>query len=272
MKKLPFPSVTWSNNNNPSADAACLGALRKYIVGQAQVARDWYQKRGPIRWVTSRIMVFSTIAATAAAGIIPLFPNPPLKPYWTSIFVAVAAALVLIDSSLTLSSSWTRCMLSQQRIDRVIEEYQFDWEVIRAGWGQTGPNSQQIADALERLKQAALQLLQIVEDETSAGAVELRADLRNAAEVKPQISISAGANVILTNSDQVQDNWSLEVDGRSFGKYAGGRAALVGLRPGAHQFRVEGTIGGQLQRDEVCAQMSATGVADIELTLAPKPA
>jgi hypothetical protein len=81
MKKLPFPSVVWSNSNiNPSADAACLVALRKYIVGQAQVARDWYQKRGPIRWVISRIIIFLIISATAAAGIMPLFHNAPLKP------------------------------------------------------------------------------------------------------------------------------------------------------------------------------------------------
>ena len=272
MKKLPFPSVSWSNNNiNPGADAACLVALRRYIVGEAQIAEEWYQRRGPARWVTSRVIIFLIISSTAAAGILPLFHNGPLKPYWISVFVAVAGALVLIDSSLTLSSSWTRYTLSAQKIERIIERFQFDWEILRASWGQRGPDSRQIGDALRLLQETALTVLQIIEHEVATGAVELRADIRNAVEVKPDIQAIGGANVILTNSDELQEDWSLEVDGRPLGRFKGERAAVAGLSPGAHQFRVEALVGGQLQCDVICAQISTDAIASVELTLRTSP-
>jgi hypothetical protein len=220
--------------------------------------------------VTSRIVVILTVAATAAAGIIPLLPNPPpLQPYWTSIFVAVASTLVLIDSSFTLSSSWIRYMISEEKIERVLEEFQFDWEVTRASWDQTGPNSHQVTDALARLKQAALQVSQIVQDETSIWAAELRAGLKNAAETKLQIPATAGVNVILTNGDKVKGEWSLEVDDGEAQNYSGVRAALAGLKPGVHKFRVEGKIGDQIQKDEVSAQISPSSVCEVKLILAP---
>jgi SMODS and SLOG-associating 2TM effector domain 2 len=272
MKRLPFPSITWSNNNiNPGADAACLGALRKYIVGQAQIVEEWYQKRGPIRWVTGRVIIFLIIACAAAAGILPLFRNAPFKPYWISAFVAIAGALVLIDSSFTLSSSWTRYTLSAQKIGRLIENFQFDWEILRASWNQRGPDSRQIADALELLKQTALNVLQVLEHEVATGAIELRADVRSALEVRPDVKVMAGANVIITNSDELQDEWVLEVDGRAFGRFTGGRAAIAGLSEGMHQFRVEAIIGGRPQSDAISAQISTAAIANIELTLTPRP-
>jgi SMODS and SLOG-associating 2TM effector domain 2 len=181
--------------------------------------------------------------------------------------VATAGALVLIDSSLTLSSSWTRYVLSAQKIDRLIEEFQFDWEMLRAAWGQRGPDSRQIADALELLKQTASDILQVLEHEVAVGAVELRADIRSALEVKPDAPGTAGANVILTNREDVQDDWLLEVDGRPYGRHTGGRAAVAGLQPGAHEFRVEGAISGQLRRDMVCARVSLGEIVNVELTL-----
>ena len=69
-------------------------------------------------------------------------------------------------------------MISEEKIERVLEEFQFDWEVTRASWDQTGPNSHQVTDALARLKQAALQVSQIVQDETSIWAAELRAGVK----------------------------------------------------------------------------------------------
>jgi len=272
-KKIPFPSVTWSNNNiNPGADAACLVALRKYIVGQAQLAEEWYQKRGPVRWVTSRVIIFMIIACTAAAGILPLFGDAHFKPYWITAFVAIAGALVLIDSSLTLSSSWTRYTLSAQKIELLIQTFQFDWESLRASWGQRGPDLRQIADALELLKQTALNVLQVLEHEVATGAVELRADIRSAVEIRPDIKGIAGANVIIANSDELEDEWSLEIDGRPFGRFSGRKAAVAGLSYGIHRFRVEAIVGGVLQADAISAQISTDAIANIELTLTPRSA
>jgi hypothetical protein len=273
IKPIEFPVVTWDGG----ASASSLESLRGHVTAQAKAAINWYlNKRGPKRFY-GRLVRLSAMVVIAVAGAIPILVQifakdgkPAIDPSWTSIALAFAAFLISLDYFFGFTTGWCRYLESQQKITRTTEDFEWDWEILRAGWGGQNPSAEQVRAALARLKAATSTILQIVEDETAAWVAEFKSSIKmidEAARAKVEAAPLPAANVSLENGTDVEGDWSLAVDDGSPVKQRGTRAALTGLRPGPHKFTVEGKIAGAVKRDEVSVDVPVRGVAEVKLKL-----
>jgi conflict system pore-forming effector with SLATT domain len=268
-----FPCVTWDGTK----DSESLNLLRDFVVRQAEEASTWYLSRRHKHRYFGRAIRLLALAATSIAGIIPIISQiftqdgkATVPPAWASVALAVAAAGVAIDYFFGFSSGWMRYMAAQQKIVRLLREFEFDWETLRAGLGEQKPAVAQVAAALTRLKLTALQVQQTVEEETNSWIAEFRNSLRlidEAAKAKLEAPTKSAINVVVTNASQVTEEWTLTVDDGTRTCHRGTRAALVGLTPGAHKVYIEGRIDTQLRRDEAAIFVPATGIGEVTLTL-----
>jgi hypothetical protein len=274
LKSGQFPNLTW----NGTSDAPSLESLRQYVIDQARAAEDWYlrkrvwKRRGGL--TTRLLAMFCTAVGGGIPVLVQMFPTvdgkPAFSPAWASIVLAAAAFFVGLDYFLGYTSGWMRYLQAQQKIAGIVRAFQFDWETLRAGWSGTNPTHEQVMAALARLKDTALQVQQVVEDETNAWIAEFKSTLKlldEAARAKAEAPPRPGATVVITNGAQVTGTWSLRVDDGAATQHRGERAALVALLPGVHKFAVEGQMGNDLKRDEVSAAIPASGVAEVSLTL-----
>lgn len=268
-----FPAVTWDG----TATAAALEQLRSHVVAQAETAMQWYVKKREFKRFFGRFVRLAAMLITAAAGAIPIIVQifgrdgkPAFDPSWASIALALAALLVSFDYFFGFTTAWCRYLEAQQRIARAMDEFQFDWELLRAGWAGQNPGPEPTRAALLRLKEATLRVDQLVEDETAVWVAEFKSALKvidDAARSRSDVTPLPAVNVTLTNGGSVDGAWQLTVDDGTPVSQQGTRAALVGLRPGPHKFTAQGTIAGVDKRDEISAEVPAKGIASVELTL-----
>jgi hypothetical protein len=273
IKSAKFPDLTWDG----AADARSLEALRDYVIAWAGGAETWYlrkriwKRRGGL--LTRLLAMLCTAVGGAMPVVLQAHPGPDGKPWfspaWASVVLGMAALFVGLDYFLGFTSGWMRYVQAQQKIAGIVQAFQFDWETLRAGWG-ANPSREQVLAALGRLKDIALQVEKVVQDETDAWIAEFKSTLKlldDAARAKAEAAPLPGANVVVTNGDQVAGEWTLTVDDGAATRHRGQRAAQVGLQPGAHKFAVEGQMGNDRKRDEVTAVVPASGVAEVSLTL-----
>jgi hypothetical protein len=268
-----FPKLTWNNQK----DAETLASLRDYVVQQAEEAANWYTRHRQWKRFWGRTIRLAALALTTAAGIIPMLSQmfatdgkPVIPPAWASILLAIAAGLVGLDYFFGFTTAWMRYMETQLKIAAALREFQFDWETLRAEWGGAQPTAAQVLPAITRLKQTALQVQQLVQDETNTWIAEFRTNLRmidEAARAKIETSEGAAVNIVVVNGSQVTGDWSLRVDDGAKTMHRGERTSLVNLTPGTHRFSARGTIQGNERHDELSAVLPAKEVSEVRLEL-----
>lgn len=273
LKSKRFPNVTWDG----PADAQSLETLRDYVIAQAEAAEDWYLRKRVWKRRGGLITRLLAMLGTAVGGVIPVLVQmyaqdgkPAFSPAWASIALGLTALFVSLDYFLGYTSGWMRYVQAQQTIAGIVRTFEFDWETLRAGWAGAKPSHEQVMAALGRLRDTALQVQKVVEDETNAWIAEFKSTLKlldEAARAKQEAPPRPGATVVVTNGTQVAGQWSLQVDDGAASQHRGERAAIVGLLPGTHKFTVEGQMGNDLKRDEVSAVIPPSGVAEVSLTL-----
>ncbi|VTR92536.1 Uncharacterized protein OS=Beggiatoa sp. PS GN=BGP_4009 PE=4 SV=1: DUF4231 [Gemmata massiliana] len=270
----PFPELQWEGAGGES-----LEKLRKYVIGEAQEAINWYLRRRRWKRRGAQITRVGAITAVTVASVIPVLAQLlgsdgrfAFNPGWGTVVLAGAALLVALDYFYGYTSSWVRYLDAEQRIARIVYEFQFDWERLRAGWvGAPPPTLDQVATALARLRNAVLGVQQVVEDETSLWATEFRSTLKqldDAARTRPTpMPAAAGANVTVTNGAALDDGWGLAVGDGQTEQHWGIRAALTDLKPGPCRFVAEGVLKGCSVRDELTVEVPQQGIVDIRMTL-----
>ena len=268
-----FPEVQWEEAGEES-----LEKLRKYVIGEAQEAMDWYLRRRRWKRRGAQVTRVGAIAAVTAASVIPVLAQLlgsdgrfAFNPGWGTVVLAAAALLVALDYFYGYTSSWVRYLDAEQKIARIVYEFQFDWERFRVVWVGGTPTPDQMAAALVRLRDSVLRVQQVVEDETSLWATEFRSTLKqldDAARARPApVPAGVGANVTVTNGATLDDGWHLAVSDGQIEPHRGTRAALTDLKPGPCKFAAEGVLKGRPVRDEVTVEVPQQGVVEVSLTL-----
>lgn len=118
--------------------------------------------------------------AVAVAGVLPILMQmvfSGLMPAWTSIILAAAAALLGLDRYFGFSSGWTRYMVTELKLFRILQEFQFDWEALRAGPSSTTSGHDIAQKLIARAKACVMELKRAVESETSTWVVDFRQSL-----------------------------------------------------------------------------------------------
>ncbi len=146
-----------------------------YYNRKAQVAREWS------RW----LRVFAIIAGTIGA-LVPLLQvglggtgreDLGMGP-WGYVFLALAGAFLFADRAFGTSSSWIRFRRAQRQLSKRIVEFQTGWATAMSQMGGWEDEKKGIRQKLLQLqKEFALDIEQIVGDETEAWIAEFRTNL-----------------------------------------------------------------------------------------------
>ena len=171
----------WSSKSEAQKSLAKLGLyVDAYTVGQIH----WYANRSlTVRHLarTTRALV---IIATAAAGLIPILSQliqtngkPDIAPAWSSVALAIAAALIAFDRYFGFSQSWMRYVTAQQQLESLQGSFAIDWADLPSKLGDP-PTRIQIDVAITRAKTYITDVRAIVRRETAEWEREMTAALR----------------------------------------------------------------------------------------------
>jgi conflict system pore-forming effector with SLATT domain len=268
-----FEGLSWE----PEKVADSLQRVLAYAVGQAEEAISWYQREKPPKWQAARWLRVAAILSAAIAGTIPILAQiyttngvPDFAPAWASVMLALAGTLVLLDRFFGFSTAWMRFVITEMRIRKALDDFQFDWELERAAWKSGRPNDEQLQRMLGRAKTFVAELNTLVESETALWVEEFQSTLKvvdEAVKAKAEAAALGGVNVTVTNGEQCDHGWQLSIDDGPERTYTGKSAAVAGLTATTHAISVRGTIGGNLKRSEALVTIAAGGAPKVELTL-----
>ena len=76
-------------------------------------------------------------------------------------------------------SGWMRFLLTEMRIRRLLQGFQFDWAADKAAWKAAVPTDEQVQGLLARAKAFTIEVSTIVESETSAWTEEFKSSLNS---------------------------------------------------------------------------------------------
>lgn len=264
---------------HPDKAAESLDSVCAQAIAEAEDAIEWYLRKKRPKQRGARWLRIAAILMTALAGLIPIwiqmYPGPggvaPFPPAWASVAAALAALLIAFDQFLGHSAGWMRFLLTEMRIRRALQIFQYDVEAEKATWRAEPPKDEQIQRMLARTKAFAVEVNGIVESETSAWTEEFKSTLKQldeAAKVKAEVGALGGVNIVVVNGAECRQGWDASIDGAASVKHTGTSAAVAGLTTGMHTVTVVGTISDASRRAEKLVLVTGGAIATVELTLA----
>jgi hypothetical protein len=125
------------------------------------------------------------IILASIAALLPLFSQvfmndgePIIQPVWASVALVLAAALIGSDRYFGFSSAWMRFMLSELKLNALVEDFGLAWHAERATWADGLPSDEQVERALASLREFVAAASGVVRDETSAWVTEFQTELK----------------------------------------------------------------------------------------------
>ncbi len=230
-----------------------LKEVYKFSTNLANDTVNWYIAAKKKKKNGARLIRVSSIILASFAAILPtlseLLVNKNgtiiIRPGWTTIALAVAGSLLLLDRFFGYSSAWIRYIVAELQVKQINEEFQMDWENERAGWQGNPPTREQIIQMLARCKTFVSKVNTIVIDETNAWVQEFQNSIKyidDSLKTGTKQPEPGALNVTITNGDAVKDGWKLKIDNGDSETYSGKTAAKKNLTPGNHLIKIEAMI------------------------------
>ena len=179
--------LVWEPNDVPGS----LDALYQYVKDRATKAIDWYleSKRDKKIWAIW-LRVLAILLASAGA-LLPILSQiitdengeQIIAPAWASVALVLAGVLVALDRFLGCSSSWIRYISTELRLQKILDEFQIDWQCQKSKWKDAGPDNRQIRDIFGIAKQFIQQVDQLIIEETNAWIAEFQSVLKQIDEL-----------------------------------------------------------------------------------------
>ncbi|GAA1303983.1 hypothetical protein Psi02_44970 [Planotetraspora silvatica] len=129
---------------------------------------DWYLADRVRKRVAARILRGLAIVLGAAGALQPLATagSSDGSLAWGYVLLAAAAVCIAFDHFLGLSSGWMRDMVTTQRIQHRLVEFQLDWAAMNAR-DAIGPDQSSVHDYLALLRSFMSDISVITAEETS---------------------------------------------------------------------------------------------------------
>ena len=173
MSDLTYPprlKLDWT----PEKSAGSLQQVFDHVMDMAEQTLAWYIKAKNFkRFFARSFRVFSVLLGTLAA-LLPtlgeLFGRDGksvIGAGWTAVLLGIVGALLVLDRFFGFSSGWMRYMSTDLQLRQLIQEFQLEWELEKAGWQGNVPDKEVVLTMLGRCKSFAIQVNQIVRDETN---------------------------------------------------------------------------------------------------------
>jgi len=270
LKPTGFPLLQWEPQNL----AKPLDKLCTYATIQAQEAIDWYFHRKQLRRYLCRVFRISAILLVAFAGVLPLInevlgKDSSIHSLWSTLALAAAATIILLDRFYGFTTGWIRFMQAGQQLSQALEIFQLEIELEKLKWGRLEPTQEESFAMLRQVQQFLKQLRGIVKDETMQWAAEFTEVLK---QVDEQVKLVAQAEkksalqIAITNGDHCTDGWMLTVGDRSPEKRYG-KEGSVEVLPDLYVVRIEAQIDSKPVRAERAVKVNPAEIQTLELTL-----
>ena len=175
IKPEAFPDLNWDRAQLEGS----LDKLSEYVRQKALAAIDWYLKMRHRKRYLAICTRATTVFAIGLAGIVPLAPDAwGISPHWSTVLLAFSGVLLALDHHFGFTSGWTRYMLTQQRLQRLLEEFHLRWEEQMI-CDDTGTADTDLVCALLRMARVyVLAMADAVEQEMAAWANEFQGAAR----------------------------------------------------------------------------------------------
>lgn len=157
---------------------ASLDAVFRHAVEVAEAAIRWYQPRIRGKRLWAQGLRLGAIGCGTLAGVLPMVAQLPsmqeaVAPVWASIFLALGAALVLLDRFFGFSSGWMRFLHTEMKLKELLERYVLEWEGARSQWSGP-PDAAQVAQMLDEAQAFLAAVHAEVQRETTAWVQEFQ--------------------------------------------------------------------------------------------------
>lgn len=154
----------------------------RHAVSEAESSIEWYVPRIEMKRFWARAIRLAAIGCGAAAGILPMVAQLPgnekaIPPVWASIFLALAAALVVLDRFFGFSKGWMRFIATEMTLREMLEDFRLDWESARAAWKGRAPDDGDVQQMLARAKRFVGRVHRMLRQETGAWIEEFQSAL-----------------------------------------------------------------------------------------------
>ncbi|WP_420129827.1 SLATT domain-containing protein [Longimicrobium sp.] len=189
LSAIQLETISWEDGNR----AASLTSVYTRVTDAARSASAWYQINKKPKKGGAMFLRWGAVVLISISGLLPLISallppvgSPPsrleINPLYTSLAVAVAAALFGLDKFFNYSSGWMRYVKTDLALRTAIGEFELDWQIARAAWGAAEPTLAQTADMLARCKAFAARVNAIESEETNLWIAEFQASLAQLGE------------------------------------------------------------------------------------------
>lgn len=276
---------------------ASLATVYEHTTANARIAIDWYQVSRKPKKRAAMFLRWSAVVLLSASGLIPLVSSllpavlgrtagqqqPMIDPLFTSLAVALAAALFGFDKLFNYSTGWMRYVKADLALRTTLSEFEIEWQLARAGWAGGQPTAEQAAEMLTQCKTFTARINGIVAEETNLWITEFQASLAQigesvkAAEARVEADAAKRAEAARTgalnvtvkhNGETYAGQFRLRVDNDAQGKvYVGPNVALVDLPAGPHKLAADFSVEGKLHRGEFSVDVVPGKTSDASVTV-----
>jgi len=178
--KADLPQPKWENQDQ------ALGEILSYCLSQAKDAEAWYMRKRRSKWMGGRILRVASVLLVGAGVLIPILAQvytddgePVIAPGWASLALVLAATMVALDRLFGFSTSWTRFIETNIRIERLRHDFEFEWQTLRA---EAGDSDFDPVVLLELAREFVLAVDEAVASEVLVWSDELKASLDTATD------------------------------------------------------------------------------------------
>lgn len=292
--------VTGSSNKNvrpasradqawdPANAAASVQSVYQRVEAHATSVIDWYLSAKRSKRVLARAYRTGALVLGGLAGLLPIFAQMrggpaadskawwsfllPLveQPAWASVFLGLAALLVLLDRFFGCSTAWMRFITTEQQVRQALHEFQLDCDMEQASWEGSQPGPEQVQKALQRCKAFMTRVDDLVRAETEKWVGEFQDAIKQVDEIakaRAALMETGAVNVSVANGDKAEGGWQLAVDDSPPTTHAGVQATLGALAPGLHTITVSATVNGKHRSARKAVTVLQGKAADVSFTL-----
>jgi len=268
-----LPVLDWTAEQaRSSADQVAAMALE-----YATTSVEWYLGRKGGKRLGARIARLSAILFVLAAGLVPLFGQiwstngkPDINPLWSAIALVLAAGAVGIDRFFGFSAAYIRYLTAGMKLQRVVQDFNLEWQMRRAALTGADPTPAQVQDALDGCRKFLSSVDEVIQAETEGWVQEFTtalAEIDKSTRAQSETARGGAIDLVIVNGDKCQDGWQLVVDGGNPDRRTGKTAAVRGLLAGTHLVSVSGKIDNVSKLAEKNVVVTSGSVVQVELTL-----
>ncbi len=180
LRKVDLPQVDWTDPDR------AISEILNHCLEQAKGVEAWYMRKRTPKRIWGRILRVASILLVGAGVLIPILAQvythdgePVIAPGWASLALVLAATMVALDRLFGFSTSWTRFIETNMRVERLRHDFEFEWQMLRTEASNTGAGP---AEFLELAREFVLAIDDAVANEVLAWTEEFKASLDTAAD------------------------------------------------------------------------------------------